>query len=135
MFWKHFLCALLVAAGLSAVFIAVFRKRDPWGSLLFFIANFLASWAGGLWFTPLGPSVGGVYWLPYLIVGVIFALILLAAVPPMPPDTTIQLLGKGERSGEAKKSMVQMIYFWIMAFALIVLIVYRYFGKPTIGGN
>jgi len=99
---------------------------------LFFLVVFLAAWTGGIWFIPLGPPIWEVYWLPYLIVGLIFALIMVAAVPPLPPDTTIQFLEKGERSGEAKKSMVQMLYFWLMAFALIVVIVFRYLGKPGI---
>ena len=126
MFWKNLLCALLVSLGLSAVFIAAFRKRGPWGSSLFFAVVFLASWAGGLWFAPLGPPIGGVHWVPFLIVGLIFALLLAAVVSPTPPDTTVQLLKKGEKGGEAKKSMVLGIYFWIMVCVLLVLVITRY---------
>jgi hypothetical protein len=126
MFWKDFVCALLVSLVLSTVFIAAFRKRGPWGASIFFAVVFLAAWAGGLWFPPLGPPMGGVYWLPFLIVGLIFALLLAAAVSPMPPDTTIQLLEKGEKGGQEKKSMVLGIYFWLMVFALVVLIITRY---------
>lgn len=128
MFWKQFLCALATAAGLSAVFIAGFRKRGPWDNyLLFFAVVFLASWAGGIWFSPLGPLCGGVYWLPFLIVGVIFALLLAAVVSPFPPDTTVQLLEQGEKPPEKMKRMVLGVYFWLLIFALVVLIVTRYF--------
>jgi hypothetical protein len=128
MFWKHVLIALATALGLSAVFIAGFRKRGPWDNyLLFFAVVFLGSWAGGIWFTPLGPPWGGVYWLPFLIVGLIFALLLAAVASPFPPDTTVQLLAPGETSPEKRKQIVLGVYFWLLIFALVVLIVTRYF--------
>lgn len=128
MFWKHFLCALATALGLSAVFIAGFRKKGPWDNfLLFFAVVFLASWAGGVWFSPLGPPIGNVYWLAFLIVGLIFALLLAAVASPFPSNTTIQLVEAGEKTPEKKKAMVLGIYFWLMIFALVVLIVTRYF--------
>jgi hypothetical protein len=130
MFWKDFLCALLISLGLSAVFIAAFRRRGPWGAFLFFVVVFLAAWAGGIWLPPMGPPIGGVYWLPFLIVGLIFALLLAAVVSPTPSDTTVQLLEEGEKGGEEKKSLVLGIYFWIMVFALLVLILSRYFRGP-----
>ena len=128
MFWKHLLCALATAAGLSAVFIAGFRKRAlSENFLLFFAVVFLGSWAGGIWFSPLGPEWGGVYWLPFLIVGLIFALLLAEVVPPLPQDTTVQLLESGEKSPEKRKRMVRGVYFWMLFLALVVLIVTRYF--------
>jgi len=128
MFWKHFLFALVTALGLSAIFIAGFRKRGPWDNfLLFFAVVFLGSWAGGIWFSPLGPPMFGVYWLPFLIVGLIFALLLASIVSPFPQDTTVQLLGPGEKSPETRKRMVLGVYFWLLIFALVVLIVTRYF--------
>jgi len=127
MFWKHFLCALLVSMGLSAVFIAGFRKRGPWGSSIFFAIIFLGSWVGGIWFSPLGPPLWGVYWLSFLISGLIFALLLAATVSPLPPDTTVQLLKAGEKGGEAKRAMVLGIYFWLMVAVLLILIIKRYF--------
>lgn len=128
MFWKHFLFALMTALGLSAVFIAGFRRRGPWDNLLlFFAVVFLGSWAGGIWFSPLGPPWGGVYWLPFLIVGLIFALLLAAVVSPFPQDTTVQLLERGEKSPEKRKRMVLGVYFWLLVFALVVLIITRYF--------
>lgn len=130
MFWEDFLCALLISLGLSAVFIIAFRRRGPWGSFLFFVVVFLSSWAGGIWLPPMGPPIGGAYWLPFLIVGLIFALLLAAVVSPTPSDTTVQLLEKGEKAGEEKKSLVLGIYFWIMVFALLVLILSRYFWRP-----
>lgn len=128
MFWKHFLIALTTALGLSGIFIVGFRKKGPWDNFpLFFAVVFLGSWAGGIWFSPLGPPWGGVYWLPFLIVGLVFALLLAAVVSPFPQDTTVQLLGPGEKSPEKRKLMVLGVYFWLLIFALVVLIVTRYF--------
>jgi hypothetical protein len=128
MFWRHFLYALITALGLSAVFIAGFRRRGPWDNyLLFFAVVFLGSWAGGIWFSPLGPLWGGVYWLPFLIVGLIFALLLASVASPFPQDTTVQLLGPGEKSPETRKRMVLGVYFWLLIFALVILIAKRYF--------
>lgn len=123
MFWQHFLCALAIGLGLSAIFITGFRKRGPGNSLLlFFAVVFLGSWVGGIWFSPLGPAWRGVYWLPFLIPGLIFALLLAAVASPFPEDTTIQLLVAGEKSPEKRKRMVLGIYFWMLIFALIVLV-------------
>ncbi len=128
MFWKHLVSALIISLGLSAIFIAGFRKRGPWNSFLpFFAVVFLASWAGGIWFSQLGPSIGGIYWLPYLIMGLIFALLLAAVTSPFPRDTTVQFVEAGEKNPEKEKAMVLGIYFWILIFALGVLIATRYF--------
>jgi hypothetical protein len=48
-------------------------------------------------------------------------------VYPFPQDTTVQLLGPGEKSPEKRKRMVLGTYFWLLIFALIILIVTRYF--------
>jgi hypothetical protein len=128
MFWKQVLCALATAAGLSAIFIAGFRKKGPWDNLLlFFAVVFLASWAGGVWFSPLGPPIGGIYWLPFLSMGLIFALLLAAVTSPFSRDTTVQFVKAGEKTPEKRRDMVLGIYFWIMISALVVLIVTRYF--------
>jgi hypothetical protein len=128
MFWKHLFFALMTALGLSAVFIAGFRKRGPWDNyLLFFAVVFLGSWAGGIWFSPLGLARAGVPWLPFLIAGLIFALLLAAVASPFPQDTTVQFLERGEKSPEKRKRMVLGVYFWLLIFGLVVLIFIHYF--------
>lgn len=81
MFFVHFIFALLAAAILSAVFALGFRRSGPWSLTVFFIVLFLASWAGGIWFTPVGPVLWGTYWFPFLGVAFIFALLLIALAP------------------------------------------------------
>jgi hypothetical protein len=127
MFWKDLITALIISLGLSAIFIAGFRKKGPWDNfLVFFAIIFLTSWAGGIWISPLGPPIGGVYWLPFLIIGLTFALLLAAVTSPFPRDTTVRLVEAGEKTPEKRKAMVLGVYFWLLIFALVIMIVTRY---------
>ena len=78
-----FFFALAIAGIVTALFALLLGRRGPWASSpLFFLLIFLAAWAGGVWITPVGPSVWGLYWLPFLVVAVLFALLLAAVTPP-----------------------------------------------------
>jgi len=127
LFWQHLLTAFVVAAGLSSVFIAAFRKRGFEQAVVFFTVVFLGAWAGGIWLSPLGPQWAGVSWLSFLIVGLVFALGPGRGSSRLPPDTTVQLLEEGEKKGETKKSLVLGVYFWALVMVLLILIVGRYF--------
>lgn len=128
MLFKHLVLAVVVSLLLTGVFIYGFRKRGPWNSFLtFFILVALGAWAGGVWFPGTGPSIWGVNWLPFFIVGLLVSLLLVAAMPAIPPDTTVQLVKEGEKAPEAKKRMVLGIYFWLVVIAFAILIVTRYF--------
>lgn len=127
MLFKHLLFAVLVSLILTGVFILGFRKRGPWDSfLIFFVVVALGTWAGGIWFPALGPSAWGIHWLPFLMVGLIISLLLVAAMPPVPSETTVLFVEKGKEP-EVKKKMVLSVYFWLMVLALVVSIVSRYF--------
>lgn len=127
MFLKHLLLAILISLLLTGIFIWGFRKRGPWNSfLIFFVVVALGAWAGGIWFSALGPTLWGVHWLPFFIVGLIVSLLLAAAMPSIPPDTTVQFVEKGKEP-EVKKRMMLSVYFWLMVFCLAILIVTRYF--------
>jgi hypothetical protein len=76
---------------------------------------------------PLGLARAGVPWLPFLIAGLIFALLLAAVASPFPQDTTVQFLERGEKSPEKRKRMVLGVYFWLLIFGLVVLIFIHYF--------
>ena len=88
MVWGELFIAFIIAFVLSLLFGAAFRWERPgrpglWPSIFFlFVIIFLVTWAIGGWVTPVGPAVSGIYWLSFLIVGVIVALILAAAIPP-----------------------------------------------------
>ena len=89
--------ALIIALLLVLIFTIIFRAKPPdFGSVAFFLIVFLSSWAGGIWLTPIGPVSWGVYWLPFLLVGVMVAL-LLAAVHPPPKESTVELVDLEKR--------------------------------------
>jgi len=76
---------MILADGVFALGIAFFltilfavlgrRARSYAGILIFFTVVFLAAWAGGVWIGPVGPRLLGVYWLSFVVVGLVFALI------------------------------------------------------------
>jgi hypothetical protein len=57
------LTAVVLAAVLTVIVTVVFRRhRHTVDAVVFFFVIFLATWGGGLWLRPYGPSVYGVYW-------------------------------------------------------------------------
>jgi hypothetical protein len=78
----EFLIALAVALLLTAAF-AAFDATGPWtGFWAFLVLVLLVAWAAGVWVRPFGPTVWGVAWAPYLVFGLIAALIVAAVTPP-----------------------------------------------------
>lgn len=84
--------ALAVALVLTVLFVGLAGWRRPgtsrraglWSAVLFFfLMVFAASWAGGVWVRPVGPDFWGVYWLSFVVVGLITALLLAAASTPL----------------------------------------------------
>jgi hypothetical protein len=128
MFLIHLIYALFFAALLTAAFFALFRTRGPWSSLvLFFLVVFLATWAGGAWLAPFGPALWETAFLPFLLVGLIFALLLAAAAPSERPESTVELVDREEQRRETATAVtVLSVFFWVLIGALIVVIVSRY---------
>jgi len=124
MFFSHLLFAVLVAAVLSAIFAYGFRKSGPWFNVfIFFIIVFLASWAGGIWLSPFGPSIWGAHFFSFLIVGLIFALLLTAITPRVPEESTVELVEPQEKKREKRAVLVMLgASFWILLIILIFVI-------------
>lgn len=81
-----FIVALVVAilAGSTLVLMGGDGRRYGPGGALLFVLLFLLVWVGGVWLTPVGPAVGGVYVLGFLFVGVFVTLVFAALAPPPP---------------------------------------------------
>lgn len=128
MFFLDMIYALFFAVLLTAVFFGLFRTRGPWASLvLFFLVIFLASWAGGAWIAPFGPVLWGISFLPFLLVGLIIALMLAAAAPTQREESTVELVDRDERKRERAKAFAALsVFFWILIGVFAVLIVSRY---------
>jgi hypothetical protein len=124
----HFLFALGTAVILSLIFMAGFGGRKAGPSVpIFFILILLVSWAGGIWLTPIGPPLWEAYWLPFLIVGLIFALVLVAVAAPPSRRSTVELVEPVAKEAEKRAIYWTVgIFFWFLIVVLIIAIVWRY---------
>jgi hypothetical protein len=119
-----FLIALFVAMIVSLLFSKLFRRYGPWpGFFTFFFIIFLVALAGGLWITPFGPKIGAIYWLPFLISAIIFAL-LLAAIPTKPRPRKKEIEIKPDEQIKVEKDV--NLFLWGFVILLFLAIVIRY---------
>jgi len=125
MFLVYLLFALLVSVLLTAIFLlSLGRKESRQGFLLFFLLVFLAAWAGGLWVTPVGPSVWGVYWVPFLFAGLMFALLLAATAPSRRPRSLREAAEQASQEEQVERAVGWL--FWVLVAALVAAIIARY---------
>jgi hypothetical protein len=122
----QFLFALIIASIVTSIFVFGLGRKGPWASfLIFFIVVLLASWAGGIWLTPVGPPLFGVHWASFLIVAFVFAILLVAAIPPRRPST-VELVEPGQKPAEEAVAGVLSVFFWILIGLLLFVIILRY---------
>jgi len=76
------LFAFIIALLFSAIFFSGFRRQGfGTGLFILFLVLFLATWAGGVWVTPVGPLLWGASWLSFVVVGFFIALLLSLLIP------------------------------------------------------
>jgi len=128
MFFIDLLFALIFALILSAVFIMAFRRKDPWGRhFIFFVIIFLAAWAGGVWLKPIGPPLWNVYWMSFLLVGLLFAILLAGTGLPKGRSPFSTTVSEEEEEAEEKITIAILgAFFWIFLVALAVFIIVHY---------
>jgi hypothetical protein len=125
MFIRDVLLALVIALLFTAIFVGRCCRRGPWASLwTFFVILFLATWAGGLWITPFGPLIFGIYWMPFLLIGLLVALLLAAAEPVCPPRTTKEAVEQAKEEIAVERTI--NAFFWVLAVMLGVFIMSAY---------
>lgn len=145
-----FVFAFLIAMLLAVVMVPLLGWRHPrtadaaTGLLFLFLLMLAVVWAGGVWSPRYGPMLWGGYWLPFLVVGVIAALIILAIgaanetppppSPDAPPGTPERLVAEENRrksklAGGA--AAVFGLFFWILLIAAAVAVVVRYLNAPA----
>lgn len=126
------LAAIIVALALGLLLVALFNRTGPGpasGFLFFFIIIFLATWAVGVWFAPVGPVVGGVPWLTLLITAILVTLLIGAAIPPSPPA-----IMPDQAVAEASAITIGLFFYVLLAGFLALIIAGLIFGTAAAAG-
>jgi len=130
--------SFFLALVISAIFAGVMLRKGPRkGFLPFFLAIFLAVFAAGVWGKPSGAPLTGANWLPFLVAGVLMALLLSALAPRYPKldrktqldrEETMELLDEIEREKETADLayLSFSLFFWVCIALLIIAIIFRY---------
>jgi len=132
MFILELLIAVCISLILSALFVLATRRGGrKTGLLWLFLVLFLATWAGGVWLKPFGPTVWGIHWLSFLFAGLFVLAILAIAAPGRAPRGRRETLDMLERVAR-ERELDQLTYltlsafFWILLAALTIAIIIRY---------
>ena len=123
------LAALVVAIILSALFaLATRRDARKKGLIWLFLLIFLVTWSGGIWARPFGPTLWGVHWLTFFLVGVIVALVLAVFSHPRGRRETLDMLERMEEEKVMEEAtyVTLSLFFWLLLIALIVAVAVRY---------
>lgn len=123
------LLALLIAPAVSALFWAVAGWPGVGSeAIAIFLLALLVIWAAGVWVTPFGPILGGGYWLPFLIPGLLFLLLLAALVPPRRPRNRREALRDAEAEETVATTMALTlgVIFWTLVVFLVIVIIAAY---------
>jgi hypothetical protein len=132
MIFKEFLTSVTVALLVCVIFALVTRRnirRTGFG--WFFLFVLIATWAGGVWLRPFGPSWGDIRWLQFLIAGLVVVLLFALFAPLKAPrgrHETIDQLQEIARQKELQKVtyLTLGIVFWVVLVILIAAIAIRY---------
>jgi hypothetical protein len=117
----HAVLAFLLAVGAVLTLVAGLRLQSPWKSgWALFSVLFLTIWAGGIWVAPFGPGIWNIYWLPFLLIAILVA-VLIAAIAPPRVHTAAE-----EHEREREIELGLGLFFWVLIGGLILAIVLRY---------
>jgi hypothetical protein len=108
--------ALAVSLFLTVIFVVVGKRAKPRKYLILFsVILFFGSWGGGIWLSPIGPTILGVYWLSFFVVGVIFALVMegIAAFSIRTPEE-IKTADKADAKEARQIELLLRVYAWIL---------------------
>lgn len=125
-----FLIAFLIALVITWFFSVAVGTTGPWsGFWVFFLLILLFSWTMGLWVRPMGPALWGVYWLPYVVFGVVLALVIAAATPLDDRPRRGSRVPRSETPEEAAVAgtvVAVSMFLWIALVVMAVAIVAAY---------
>ncbi len=91
----------------------------------------LATWAGGIWIRPMGPDIGGLFLLPFMVAAGLAVLIVMAvARRPGPRNRreTIAILEHERRKKDMQAvttlSLNLLFYFLVILFTIAIIVHY-----------
>ena len=128
----EFSVSFIIAVVLTGLYMFLTRKAGRRTGLIWlFLFIFLGTWAGGIWLKPFGPTLWGIHWLAFLLVGLFMVLLLIIALPRRGPrgrHETLDMLDRIEREKELEEVtyITLSIFFWILLAVLVIVIVLRY---------
>jgi hypothetical protein len=130
MIWVDLFFVVVVALLFSIILAVPLRWRHPrrseggWLAAVFLFMLFLFGvWAIGAWASPVGPPLWGRAWLPFVVAGVVIALIVAAVSPANPrPDLAT------EPRDAASSAVVTVfgILFWLTVIVMLGLAIAGY---------
>lgn len=127
-----FFVSLIIAVLLTGLYMLVTRRAGRRiGLIWLFLIIFLATWAGGIWLKPFGPTLWGIHWLAFLLVGLVVVLFLVMVIPRKAPrgrHETLDMLERIEQEKELEEVayITLSIFFWILLTVLVIAIILRY---------
>ncbi len=135
MFFIELFASVIFAVVISSMSVYLLR-RSGYRMAFFglFLLVLLAIWAGGIWIKPVGPDIGGVYILPFIIAGILVVVVMLAFTRQKGPygrKETIEFLEKVKDQEDIQKitNISLNLFFYFLLVLLIVAIVVNYAGK------
>jgi hypothetical protein len=132
MILKDFFFAAATSLIVCSIFvIATRRSIRRSGFMWFYLIVLIATWAGGVWLRPFGPSLGNVRWLQFLIIGLLIVLLFGLSSPPKAPQSRHETIDRLEEIARRKEFetvtyITLGIVFWLVVAILIAAIVIRY---------
>jgi len=122
-----FLLAAVLAGALGWRHPARREEDTAWpGAIFLFLILFFLIWAGGAWIGPFGPLLWASAWLPFLIVGVVVGLIVLAVSEPPRRRRPPVREQPAESEQVARGAVIFGVFFWVLMLLLLVGIVAAY---------
>jgi hypothetical protein len=130
----EFIFAVVVALVFSFLLVTLFGWQRPdrpgvkSAFVFLFIIMLFAVWAGGGWMRPFGPSLWGIAWLPFVLIGLLVALAILTFTPPRRPRTRREALEQAQAEAEAQAGAESLMtaFFWMLLLLLAVAVVFRH---------
>ena len=131
------LLSIVLALILAAVLVGPGSRRAPGpgaGFIFFLVILFLVTWAGGVWVHPIGPPLGGISWIGFVAVALIFGLLLAVLIPPTPRAARLEKPVPSERVEQEAAEATAAVFgcvFWLAVIVLAMSIISRYIWYPV----